>query len=190
MLADARKSLEKTPYQEWLEGAGQRKKEREATLQAMAAVQPPAEIAKLRKMLEDTELDVTKNLRASEAENQELNKGAVAAFGASVDKIRAELQSMTAAERRMPAIIDTTRSDGLNATGYPMADRDSPAMWRVLTPDYAFWRARKSPVEVRSIAVNLRASLTCHVPAVQNAIWQTYKKLDWAALNRLLDVPR
>jgi hypothetical protein len=75
------------------------------------------------------------------------------------------------------------------ATGASMLDRDivSQTVHRVFTPNYDFWRARKSPVEVRTIAVHFSASDA--PPPVLNAIWQTYKKFDWKALNALLDQP-
>jgi hypothetical protein len=65
-------------------------------------------------------------------------------------------------------------------------------MWRVLTPNYDFWRARKSPVKVHSISVYIGGGtgLGRDREMVHNALWQTYKKLDWAALNKLLDVTR
>ena len=144
----------------------------------------------MRKTLEDSEREATENLKAAEAVDRQVNKEQLEQYQSSGDRIRAELESMTPAERQMPALIDPMGGDGLNATGTTMADRDSLTVGRVLTPNYEFWRARKSPVEVRSIAVNIRASGTGLVPAVHNALRQTYKKLDWAALNKLLDVPR
>ena len=192
-LAIARKAAEKTPYQDWMEGAERRRKDREETLRIVAASQAPAAVANMRKILEDTEREVTQNLKAAEAEHLETGKEALAAAVTSGEAIRAELRSMTAAQRSMPALIDPTRGDGFNATTKTMADRDSLAMWRVLTPNFDFWRARKSPVEVRSITVYIGGGTGNEQKdreAVHNALWQTSKKLDWAALNRLLDVPR
>ena len=106
------------------------------------------------------------------------------------DRLRAELQAMTPAERNMPAILANSGPGRFSATGATMADRDSTSATRVLTPNLDLWRMRKSPVEVRSIAVVFRTTLTCAVPAIHNAIAQARRKLDWAALNNLLDVPR
>jgi len=189
-LADYRKALETTPYQEWLDGAAERRQEREATLRTAATLQTPAEVAKLRRLLEDTEREVTDRLKASEATDRAANQAALASSHARTESMRAELEAMTAAERRMPALIDMTRSDGPYRTGWRLTDVDAPTVWRVLTPDYDFWRARRSPVEVRSISVHIGASATGLVPAVHKALWQTYQKLDWVALNRLLDAPR
>lgn len=189
-LAKTRAGLETTPYQEWMKNTGQRKKEREDTLKGLAALQPPAEVAKMRKIMEDTERELTENLRKSDAETRQNNTEALAKIEAAGNPIRIELQSMTPAQRNLPALVDPSRIDGFHATGTTMADKDSPAIWRVLTPDYDFWRARKSPVEVRSIAVSIEAIGAGLVPAVNNALVQTYRKLDWAALNKLLDVPR
>jgi hypothetical protein len=60
----------------------------------------------------------------------------------------------------------------------------------VLTPDNDFWRIRRSPVDVRAILVNISAGGTGLAPAVHNALIKTFDKLDWTALNQLLDVPR
>ena len=57
-------------------------------------------------------------------------------------------------------------------------------------PLYDFWRARSSLDEVRAINVQFLAHLTCSSAAVKRALWQAFQKLDWAAFNRLLDVPR
>jgi hypothetical protein len=97
---------------------------------------------------------------------------------------------MTPAERRLPAIYDEAGSGHLHATTTSMVDTDGPGLRRILTPIPDFWRARKSNVEVRGIAVYIGATGTGLVPAVNNALVQTSKKLDWAAFNRLLAVPR
>jgi hypothetical protein len=60
----------------------------------------------------------------------------------------------------------------------------------VLTPNYDFWRARRSPVDVRSINVHIGIAGTGLYPNVRNALLQTFRKLDWAAFNQLLDAPR
>ena len=191
-LADYRKSLEKTPYQQWMEGAAKRKSDREQMFDGLlkAKIQTAAEIAETRKTLEDTEREVAERLKASEDSDRERNQQALAGSHTYADDVRAELAAMTAAERAMPAMIDRALSEGPNATGERMADRDSPTALRVLTPRLDFWRARTSPVEVRGISVHFAASGTGQVPAVQKALWQAYTKLDWAALNRMLATPR
>jgi hypothetical protein len=67
-----------------------------------------------------------------------------------------------------------------------MRDRDTvtATVHRVLTPNYDFWRARRSRVEVRTINVYLEGS---PAPPVLNAIYQMYTKFDWRALAALID---
>ncbi len=188
-LAGARRSLQKTPYALWLEGAAERAREREQTLKALVGIQSAAEIAALRKQLEDTEREIGENLKNSEAEDRAANQKAAEMFAGIRDSIIAERNRMSPAERRMPALIDT-RGNPVGATGRALADSDDPTAWRVLTPNYDFWRARRSPDEVRAINVRLQSQGTCSDPAVKRALWQVYQKLDWAALNRMLAVPR
>jgi hypothetical protein len=192
-LAATRRSLEKTAYQRWLEGAQQRRKNQEATLQAAARNMLPEEVAKLRRDFEETERQTAETLKGQEADEREGNRQALAQFTSVGDAMRAELESMTPAERSMPAIIDPKGGGRLRATTQAMADRDSPTMWQVFTPNYDFWRARKSPVEVHSIVVFIGhgAGMKVGEPEiVHNALRQTFNKLDWAALNKLLDVTR
>ena len=188
-LAQVRKSLEKTPYEQWLEGAAQRKRDREEALKAAAGVQPATEVAKLRKMLEATEREVGENLKKSEAQDRVTNQENLAGFVGVRDSMIAERNRMSAAERRMPAVVGN-QGEAAGATGRALADPNDPTALRVLTPNYDFWRARRSPDEVRAIEVELRQSGTCANPAVKRALWQVYQNLDWAALNRMLAVPR
>lgn len=55
---------------------------------------------------------------------------------------------------------------------------------RVLTPNYDFWRARRSLADVRTINVHFEAT---NNPAVQNAVYQTVKKLNWRAIAAMAD---
>ena len=184
-LAEYKKATEKTPYQGWLAEAPRRKKEREETLKALAQMQAPAEVAKLRKTLEDVEHDTGEELKKSESQDRE---DAKTAFKPTND-MRAELNRMTPAQRKLPAIVDMdpARTEW-RATGVSMRDRDTvtATVRRVLTPKYDFWRARRSIVEVRTINVYFEASST---PAVQNAVYQAVKKFDWRALAALVDQP-
>jgi len=180
-----KKATEKTGYERWLEEAPQRKKEREETIKAIAQV-APAEAAKLRKTFEDSDRETEENFKKSEGEDRERAKTAFK----STDDMRAELNRMTPAQRKLPAIVDSdpTRKEW-SATGSSMRDRDtvSQMVHRVFTPNYDFWRARKSPVEVRTIAVHFQASDA--PPPVLSAVWQAYKKFDWKALAALVDQP-
>jgi hypothetical protein len=189
-LADFRADLAKTPYQEWMEGAEQRKKDREQTLAQLVGIQPPAEIEKMRKAMEDTERQVTEQLRATEAADRERNRDALSRSFGQRDSMLAELGRMSPAERRMPAYINNALESGPFATGWRMSSDSLSPAWRVLTPNYDFWRARRSRVEVRSIQVHIGITGTGLYPEVQNALWQTYHKLDWAAFNRLVETQR
>jgi hypothetical protein len=190
-LADVKRAILKSPYEEWLEGAAQRKQEREGILKSLAGVQSPAELAKTRKLMEDQEREVGESLKKSEAEDRASNLKALNLAATWSDTINAERNAMSPAQRRLPALLDT-ETGRMGVTGYPVfADRDSPPeVRRVLMPLYDFWRARRSLDEVRAIDVQLQARLTCSRPAVKRALWQAYQKLDWAAFNRLLAVPR
>jgi hypothetical protein len=188
-LAALASALEKSPFQLWMEGAEQRRIDRENALQAAAQVQPPAEVASLRQQLEAFEREMTESLRAAEAEDRERAREAIAQ-GLGGNAIRAELASMTPAQRNLPALVAPPSLDGPNATGVTMADRDVPGAQRVLAHDLDFWRARRSPVEVRSIAMNYRDYGTCGVENVSKAVLQAHDALDWAALSRLLASPR
>ena len=183
--AQHQKATEKTGYEQWLEGAAQRKKEREETLKAVAQYQPTAEVAKLRKALEDAEREAGEQFRKSETDDR---ASAKAAFKPT-DEMRAELNRMTPAQRRLPAILDAdpARTEW-RATGASMRDRDTLAstVHRVLTPNYDFWRARRSPVEMRTINVYLEAS---DAPPIRDAVYQMYRRFDWRALAALLDHP-
>jgi len=187
-----RKGTEQTPYERWLAEGPKRKAEREQALRNAAQVQSAAQIAALRKSLEDTEREVEASLKASDGEQRENLQSDFHAYLANLDSMRAELARMSPAERNMIAVIDRSASPaGPSATGRYMAGRDDLATtWRVLTPNFDFWRPRRSPVEVRSIHVSIIASGTGLVPAVRHALGEAFKKMDWAALNALLDEPR
>jgi hypothetical protein len=188
-LASVRTALEATPFEQWLLGAAARKREREETLKALAGLRSAAEIAELRRQLEETDRETGENLKKSEADDRAENRKNLEMFVGVRDSINAERRRLSPAERRMPALIDS-RDKPAGATGRALADPDDPTTWRVLTPDYGFWRARRSPDEVRAVHVHLQAYGTCSNPAVKRALWQVYQMLDWAALNRLLAVPR
>lgn len=183
--ATFKKLTEKTPYQRWLEEAPKRKAEREQILKTLAQVQSPADVAKLRKEMEDGERDAGEQLKKNENDDRERDKST---FNNS-DSIRAELNRMTPAQRKLPAISDAdpARTEW-RATGSSMRERDTvtATVSRVLTPNYDFWRARKSLAEVRTLNVFFEGS---PAPPVLNAIYQTVKKFDWRALAALVNQP-
>ena len=187
-LAEFRQAKETSAYRQWLAGGAQRKQEREEMLRGLVGIQPPAEIAALRKTLEDTERDTTEQLRRADATDPDANERELNASYGLQDRLRAELEALSPADRRQPAIIDLARFANAGATGWAFTDRDSPTAVRVLTPNLDFWRARKSPVEIRSITINIVASSGGGPPppVVHAALWTTYETLDWAAIAKIV----
>jgi hypothetical protein len=188
--AAMRAHLGKTRYQEWMEGAADRRQNREQTLAIQARTQTPAEVEAIRRRLEGIEQEVTEQLRAGEAAELEQNRGALAASDARLGRLAADLAAMTPAERQMPAYINDAVLEGPNATGYRLVASPEPPARRVVTINHDFWRARRSPVEVRSIRVHLGIAGTGLRPPVRHALLQTFKHLDWAAVRLLLEEPR
>ena len=172
-----RKSLQKTAYEQWLDEAAERKKNRDAALAAVAS-QGRAAIDELRKTLEQTEREVTEQLKAQDAEERKRNQGYLAAPSVG-DGLRAQIAAMSPAQRASPA---TT-----GAVGGALLAPDDPQAHRVLTPDMDFWRVRKTPTQVHGIRVAFATAHACAHPDVQRAVWQTYHSLDWSALKRIVE---
>lgn len=189
-LAEYREGLKKTPYQQWMEGAAQRKADREAAMAQLKGILPDSAIEEMRQTQETTEREVTENLKKDEAMHREQNTEALASSFARRDSMEAELARMTPEERRLPTYINNALDSGPMATGWRLTADSAPPAWRVLTPNYDFYRARRSPVEVRSIDVHLSMAFTCLAPEIQHMLWQAYHTLDWAAFNHLLETPR
>jgi len=180
----------KTPYQEWAEGAAQRKRERDQSMAEARTVLPPAEVERMRLALEASERDVTERLRKTEADDRARFAGARAAIAGAGESLRATLAGMTPAERAMPALVNNALSEGPLAAGYRLTSVETPPSLRMLTPNWDFYRANQSPFEVRSIRVSIGLSRTCLSPKVQHALRQTVQTLDWTAVNGLLSRPR
>ncbi len=179
------KLTEKTPYQRWLDEAPKRKADREQILKTLEQVQPPGDVAKLRKEMEDAERDAGEQFKKTENDDRERDKS----MFKPTDDMRAELNRMTPAQRKLPAISDAdpARTEW-RATGSSMRESDTvtATVSRVLTPNYDFWRARNSLAEVRTINVYFEAT---SIPPVRNAVYQALKKFDWRALAALVDQP-
>jgi hypothetical protein len=154
-LAEFRAALATTPLARWMEEAPQRKKIRDDIVSAALRSQSAAEADKLREKLEADERQVTEQFRKTEAEDRERNQAALARSYAQRDALGAELERMTPAERAMPTYINNALEEGPIATGWRLTSDPTPPAWRVLTPNYDFYRARRSPVEARSIEVHI-----------------------------------
>jgi len=190
--AELQTALQKTPYQEWMAGAEERRRIREQTLRDAAIYRTPAEIEELRKTLEATERQVTEQLRKDEESHRERNAEARSSLGGIGDSLRATLGRMSPAERSMPAFVTAANvlPEAPRAMGYAFTSDTLPPARRLLTPNWAFYRPRRSQVEVRSIRFSIGISLTCLKPEIQHALLETFRKIDWAAIHRLLDQPR
>ena len=173
-----RQSRTKTRYQQWLEDAPTRKRERD---EALAAVEKadPTQAAEARKEAERIEREIGEQLKASEEEDRAEN-ARVAASGMPADHLRRQLAAMTAAERGMPA---WTRGGGSIEFFQP----ESPETVRIVRANPAFYRSRSSRIEPRGVVLRFIANLTCHAPAVQRAFHAAYSNLDYAALRKLLE---
>jgi hypothetical protein len=160
----------RTPYEEWMSGAAQRKKEREETL---AQISDKAQAAKMRAQIEKMELDVTEGLKKSETlERQSLSKPGNPSPG---DQIRAQIAAMTPAERASQGWVIARQLVPVGTPGAEALVRENPA----------FYRARGSPFEPRAILVNMPSEVYKKVMGATQL--QLYREFDWAALKRLLD---
>jgi hypothetical protein len=184
--AELQKTFSKTPNEEWVESAAQRKRDRDETLAQARTVQSAAEVEKLRKQLEDSEREVTERLKKDNDAVRERFAAARTMVTKWGDDLRAALAAMSPAERQMPALINNALTSGPLVAGYRLTSDTASPTWHVRTPDFAFWRFRRSPIEVRSIRVSIGLSGTCLQPAIREALLSAYQQLDWAALSRLL----
>lgn len=176
----ARKSLEKTTYDRWMEEAAARKKDRDEAIAIAAQVQGRAAAEELRKTLEQNEREVTERLKEEDAEERKRNREVLGA-PSQADQFRARIAAMSPAERTAMAIVPFGSTD--------FVPPDDPSAHRVLTPDPEFWRVRRSRVEVHSITVAFHAHLSCGAPAVREALWKAYQTLDWGVFKRIVDRP-
>ena len=171
----------KTPYEEWVAGAGQRKKERDDLALQLQGIRTKEEIKNTIAQLEKQELQMTQELKARDAEDRLRNQQAVRVATGPGDELRARLAAMPADERAKAAMV---------YMNWEMPPDGTPNTFRVLTPTLDYWKVRRSPVEIRTLVVNMGGvSGTCATAPVRDAMWQTYKHLDWAALKRMVEAP-
>ena len=175
-----RKELVKTTYDNWIEAAATRRQQREASIASMERAQGRAAADELRKTLEQTEREVTENLKAQDEEERARNKQFLATTTEG-DRLRAELAALSPAERRSPAM--------LMGNAGPLVPADAPGANRLLLPEPEFWRMRRSRTEVHSIMLSFQPYQTCMLPAVRDALWKAYTTLDWMAFKRIVDRP-
>ena len=157
-----------TPYQQWMEGAAQRKKDREASLSRMA---DKAMAEKMRAAYEKQEHDMAANLKKSEPQDS-ANMRTFRGLDPS-KRLRDQLAAMTPEERASPA----------RAGGTDLMPAGAPNAMRVVRENPAFFRARGSPAEPRAVLVFLQEP-TEGVATAQN---QLHREIDWAAVRRMLD---
>jgi hypothetical protein len=169
-IKKARAATAKSPYETWLEGAAERKKNRETTIAMLRLDKDAAD--KMRAQMEKQERDMTEaykkdepNFRAMAADAQKVaNPG---------DAPRAKLAAMSSVERSLPAWL----------FGAELVPAGTPHARAVIRENPAFFRARGSPVNPRAIMVIL-----ANLPEVaMQAQRQLYRELDWAALKSRLD---
>jgi hypothetical protein len=146
----------------------------------MARAQGRAAADELRKTLEQTEREVTENLKAQDAEERARNKEFLATTKDG-DRLRAELAALSPAERHSPAM--------LMGNGGPLVPADAPSANRLLLPDPEFWRMRRSRTEVHTITLSFYPYQNCAEPAIRDALWKAYTTLDWMAFKRMVERP-
>ena len=163
----------RTPYEEWVEGAAQRKKERDELAVQLQGLKTREEIKATIAQLEKQEVQMTEQLKAR-------NQQAVPVASGPGDQLRARIAEMSAEERAKPAMV---------FRNWEMPPEGTPNTFRVLSPILDYWKVRRSPVEIRTIVVNMGGGtgLDAARAATVNAIWQTWKKLDWAALKQMVE---
>jgi hypothetical protein len=163
-------AFKKTPYETWMEGAAERKKTREMIL---ANISDKAQAEKTRSQMEENERKTTEAMKKDEANGRAWMSNAQNAAPPG-EPLRAKLAAMTPAERASPAFIL-----GL----FDLVPAGTPNARAVIRENPAFYRARRSPVEVRAILVTLPNMNEVVKPAHR----QLYREFDWATLKGLVD---
>ena len=169
-----KKATAKTPYQQWLDEAPKRKKEREALLATLKATDP-SHVDEMRETIEKTDRDVEAGLKASEerdrAEIQESARGQSEA----ARSIEAKIDALSPAERTMPA---WTIGEG---GGQVVAPRTEYAC-QVVIPNERFYLTKGSVTRPCGILV----LFVTPDPEFHLLFRQVFESLDWEALRRLV----
>ncbi|MGE0552107.1 MAG: hypothetical protein AB7R55_01630 [Gemmatimonadales bacterium] len=177
-LAEAREgdsvmaqAAERTAYEQWMARAGERKAIRDQMPEAT------------RKVMEQTEVEVTERLRATDAAYRQRIRTAQAL--SLTPKLRATLAALSPAERAAPAWINPGAS-----SYFDFVDPGSPGAQRVVSANPGLYRTRGSRVAVRVLNLYFEqdAPNDHHGwAALDRAIYEVYRTLDWEALARLLE---
>ena len=163
--------MSKTAYEQWMEGAAERKKSNEQ-IYAIVAKTNPAQAAKMRADMEKAELDATDRLRRADADDRAQRDRSMASLTTPGNKYRAQIAAMTPAERASPAYLV---GDGLVPAGTPNAHA-------IVRRNLSFYRAGGSPLEPRAIVVRMEDVFAPY----RSQHEQLYKQLDWAAIKKMV----
>ncbi len=180
-LKEMKGAASQTPYEEWIAGAAERRKEREAS---MAMVTDKAAAAKALEALEKTEREVTASLKASEAKDREFS--ARMTTNMLGDQFRAQIAAMSPAERAQTAWM----------AGGMLVSPDAPGARRMVTLNPAFYRTRGSPLQARAIFVILKTGGYASTSPgqrgwinIDRAVVDAYTQVNWAAFARMVASP-
>jgi hypothetical protein len=160
----------RTPYEEWMSGAAQRKKEREETL---AEIGDKTKAAALRTQIEKAERDVTESLKRREPMDRQSRT--IVANSSPGDQFRAQLSAMTPEERASQGWVIARQLVPAGTPGAQALVKENPA----------FYRASGSPFEARAILVYIPSEVYKKVMGATQV--QLYREFDWAALKRMVD---
>ena len=136
----------------------------------MLAAQDPSKVAQTRADMEKAEKEGGEFLRKAAEEERARGGTGETVLG---NKLRAQLAAMTPEERASPAW----------AIGFDLFPPGTPNARAIVRWNPDFYRAGKSPVEVRAILVHFQNVKAARVSQRQ----QMFREFDWAALKRLIN---
>jgi hypothetical protein len=185
-LAKKKTLLATTPYEKFMAEAPQRKATRDTLRLVLKGVRTRAEIDAQIRLMEDSEREAAKELKAQEKEDRQQNDSASRTHSFA-DNARASIARMSAAERKLPAWVKSEGSDTL----YNFGTTESPNVSRMVRVNPAFWTMHRSRVEVRSLDLDFAAACPKEPPPpdVHRALWKLRQNIDWAALKKMVNEP-
>jgi hypothetical protein len=125
-------------WERWMADAPRRKEIRDGTVAGVAATDP-AQAAKLKEELEQVERETGERLKAQEA-SERAWIGKLAAQPTLRQKLIAQMEAMSPAERALPAALDPAKSGT-----WEMIPPDTPGGQHLVTLNPAFYSSRGSP---------------------------------------------